>query len=63
MSKLIKVLLCSPESRRAWQRVPDALQADYVRRIQHNFDRDDLRDQELRQGAREVLCELIGVAT
>lgn len=63
MSKIIKVLLHSPESRRAWSCVPDALQADYLRRIQHNFSRRDLGDQELRQGAREVLCELIGVAT
>ena len=63
MSKLAKILLTSPESRRAWSRLSQSEQDDYLRRIECNFSRSDLRNQDLRQGAREALRELMeGVA-
>lgn len=59
MSRLVKILLTSPESRRAWSLVPQETQEDYLRRIECNFSRSDLRNQDLRQGAREALRELM----
>lgn len=61
MNKLTKMLLRSIKSRQAWGMCTDEQQRDFLKRIESNFSRPDLRDQELRQGAREALCELIGV--
>ena len=58
MSKLAKILLTSPESRRAWSLVPQEAQDDYLRRIECNFSRSDLRNQDLRKAARDAFREL-----
>ena len=61
MNKIAKMLLRSIKSRQAWGLHTDEQQFRFIRLIESNFSRSDLRDQELRQGAREALCELIGV--
>jgi predicted Fe-S protein YdhL (DUF1289 family) len=61
VNKIAKMLLRSIQSRQAWGLCTDEQQFQFLRRIEANFSRTDLRDQELRQGAREALCELIGV--
>ena len=60
---IARVLLKSAEAKRSWSMIDSITQDNYLRRIKANFSRDELRNPEWRQTARECLTALIGAAT